>query len=570
MKRFCVSVVLSLAFFGVSAGANLLINPSFEAGSGMPSSWSTYGGGSYTWRTDVSYTGSKCMELGGSSFALMYQRVTAIPDKAYTVSVWAKLASGAGSATLKLEFHESDETPIVQHPLPFTATSQWQKHSITRTANSNAGLVTAAIVGESGGTVLFDEVSIVQGGTPPEVPTGNPVPGDITGDHNVNIEDVQVLGAHWADPNCNDATDCAGSDLDDSGHTDNADFAIVSENWHKRLENILGVTHVHGKYYFGTEDFLNEGADRLLTLGTKVIKVWFHRVAEKYPWNSTWPTMNNLVEHAQAPYFVELFAKPFTTFILLAQTEVSNFGDGMTQQEIDDEREELYNLTTHLLNTYQDTGKTFVLQHWEGDWLIRGHYDPDVDPTSTAIAGMIDWLNARQAGVDQARSEFTGSGVKVYHAAEVNVVVKSMTGGNINVINYVVPYTNVDMVSYSSYDAIGGDPQLLHDALDFIALNTPDHPDFGDKNVYLGEYGFPENERSAYDYQTGIENAMHTALQWGCQYLVYWELYCNENYPGTTPPITDNDDTRGFWLVKPDGSNSWSWDYFHGLLNPVP
>lgn len=58
---------------------------------------------------------------------------------------------------------------------------------------------------------------------------------------------------------------------------------------------------------------------------------------------------------------------------------------------------------------------------------------------------------------------------------------------------------------------------MLSDALDFIALNTPDHPDFGDKNIYLGEYGFPENERSAYDYRTGIENATHTALQWGCQ-----------------------------------------------------
>lgn len=118
---------------------------------------------------------------------------------------------------MKLEFHQANETPITQHPLPFTATSQWQKYSITRTANSNAGLVTAAVVGQSGGTVLFDEVSIVQGGTPPEGLTGNPVPGDITGDHNVNIEDVRALAAHWADPNCNDATDCGGSDLDGSG-----------------------------------------------------------------------------------------------------------------------------------------------------------------------------------------------------------------------------------------------------------------------------------------------------------------------------------------------------------------
>ena len=111
---------------------------------------------------------------------------------------------------------------------------------------------------------------------------------------------------------------------------------------------------------------------------------------------------------------------------------------------------------------------------------------------------------------------------------------------------------------------------MLRDALDFIALNTTDHPDFGDKNVYLGEYGFPENERTQAQYQSGITNATMTALSWGCQYIVYWELYCNENYDGTTPPITNNADTRGFWLIKPDGTPSWSWDYFYGLLNPSP
>lgn len=113
-----------------------------------------------------------------------------------------KLASGAGSATLKLEFL-LDDASKAQHFLDIAVTSEWQEHSIMRTSNSNVVQVAASLVGESGGTVLFDEVSIVQGGTPPEGPAGNPLPGDITGGHNVSIEDVYVLAAHWADPNFN-------------------------------------------------------------------------------------------------------------------------------------------------------------------------------------------------------------------------------------------------------------------------------------------------------------------------------------------------------------------------------
>jgi hypothetical protein len=89
-------------------------------------------------------------------------------------------------------------------------------------------------VGTANNTSQFFAGNLNRGGEPPEGPTGNPVPGDITGDHNVTIEDVYVLAVHWADPNCNDATDCGGSDLDGSGNTNNADFRVLSANWQKQ------------------------------------------------------------------------------------------------------------------------------------------------------------------------------------------------------------------------------------------------------------------------------------------------------------------------------------------------
>ncbi len=43
----------------------------------------------------------------------------------------------------------------------------------------------------------------------------------------------------------------------------------------KDIRDIVGSTHVAGRYNFTDKDFLNEGADALLELGSRVIKLWF-------------------------------------------------------------------------------------------------------------------------------------------------------------------------------------------------------------------------------------------------------------------------------------------------------
>ena len=338
------------------------------------------------------------------------------------------------------------------------------------------------------------------------------------------------------------------------------------------LRDIIGITHVSGKYYLTDKDYLNEGAEKILSLGSRVIKVWFDNPPRSYPFNSKWPKMNSMVEMAQSPYFQKLFNKPFKTYIMMCFSTGHGGGywkNGITEKQKQDEQQQFYELAKHLLTTYKNTGKTFVLQHWEGDWLIRGNFDAKSDPTPTAIKSMIEWLNARQAGVNQAKQEVGQHGVRVYHAAEVNRVVDSMKNGKPNMVNSVLPHTNLDLVSYSAWDAATAhfnDTNVLRDALDFIAENTPDSPDFGNKNVYMGEFGMPENNYSAEQIQKAIPNAVQTALDWGCPYIIYWQLYCNELKKGK-PPVKNNDDVRGFWLIKPDGSKAWTWDYFYQLLN---
>ena len=336
----------------------------------------------------------------------------------------------------------------------------------------------------------------------------------------------------------------------------------------------MGVTHVDGKYYLTDKDFLNEGADQILGLGSRVIKVWFHNPAKSYSFNSQWPDMETMVDTARSPYFRELFDKPFTTYIMMCFSKgrgAACFRNGVNAEQAQDEQRQFYELAKHLLTTYRKTGKTFVIQHWEGDWLIRGNYDRKTDPTPEAIKGMTGWLNARQAGVNQARKEVGTDGVRVYHAAEVNLVVGSMRDGRPNLVNKVLPHTKLDLVSYSAWDATSEharDPNVFREALDYIAANMPDSPDFGNLNVYVGEFGIPHNQFPAERVRELIPHVVKTAREWRCPYIVYWQLYCNELKPREQPtPVSSNDAVRGFWLIRPDGTKTWTWDYFHGLFN---
>lgn len=332
---------------------------------------------------------------------------------------------------------------------------------------------------------------------------------------------------------------------------------------------ILGATHAAGKYNFTDEDFLNEGADRLLDLGTRVIKIWFDPDAEPlYPFNSDWGVPPaDLVDLARHPYYQELFAKPFSTLILVVgrREPVVDFLDGMTRQEIEHEQNQVYDLARYLLATYAGAGKTFVLQNWEGDHLLRRGLAAEEDPDSTRVRGMADWLNARQAGVTRARREAEAAGVTVAHAVEVNLLRKAMAG-EVTVTNDVVPLTRADLYSYSSWD-VDFDPAELVRALDYLAAKAPDSSLYGSRNVYLGEYGAAKDQVSGEkDRDVVIRELGEAALGWGARWVVYWQLYCNEPASAYTGERPANQDLRGFWLIRPDGLKTRMYGDLFGQL----
>ncbi len=82
----------------------------------------------------------------------------------------------------------------------------------------------------------------------------------------------------------------------------------------RRAGEAIGVTHTAGAYNLGEtkRDFLGQGADEILALGAKTIKVWFTNPQGSYPFNSDWPaSFDSLTAMAKHPHYADLFAKPF-------------------------------------------------------------------------------------------------------------------------------------------------------------------------------------------------------------------------------------------------------------------
>ncbi|MDP0499865.1 MAG: hypothetical protein Q7P63_07160 [Verrucomicrobiota bacterium JB022] len=366
------------------------------------------------------------------------------------------------------------------------------------------------------------------------------------------------------------------------------------------VADVLGSTHVSGRYYFSDDDFLNEGADQILNVGMHVFKGWltpgFRR---SYPYNSDWPEkVGSLVELLQTPHYAELLDKPFTTYSFV----VSEFKDprwktGLTPEAAQRVEAENYALAAYLLTRYANTGKTFILQNWEGDNALRAWEIDDPAAFEVARQGMVDWLNARQAGIDRARKTVGMEGVRVVGAVEMTRTPKGREPfEHPLVVDTVVPYTHADLYSLSTWGTrLPGDEVLLLAQLDYIAGKAPASDLYGEKNVMLGEFGAYEqtytNPRHNYpEWAAGAEQdvfncassmgqlvanrkQLEYALRWGVQYALYWEVYCNGlratagelSRDANGELVASMDQLRGVWMIRPDGTKVPTWYYFRNL-----
>jgi len=322
----------------------------------------------------------------------------------------------------------------------------------------------------------------------------------------------------------------------------------------------LGVAHIGGLYSFSETDYLNEGAATAHAIGARCIKVSLSLDTDNpspklYSFHSQWPTVATLDALAGTPYYRGLFARDFDTFILTAFRPGRSAGywrESFSPEDEQAEEECFATLTRHLLRIYAQTRKTFIIQNWEGDWALRGSFDPTTTPTPAATTAMIRWLAARQRGVSRGRAEVATGGARIFHACEVNLVRESMAKGGPSVTIDVLPHVPVDLASYSAWDTKDSPTQFAK-ALAFIAKHKRQTEPFGEHGVYVGEFGLAESEATPQVAFERTSALLAEAQRFGCPYAVYWQLYCNES---TTEHPKGNADYKGFWLVRADGTRS--------------
>lgn len=359
----------------------------------------------------------------------------------------------------------------------------------------------------------------------------------------------------------------------------------------------MGITHTSGRYHLRSDPFLKEGADQIENMGTQVIKLWFSAdLQTSYPWNSDWSQFGNiksLKELAQTTYYNDVFVRTqFKTIVLNSfefnwngtKAVTTNWKDGVSLAERDSIVKEFRELTIYLRNNPAFSGKTFILQNWEGDNALNFDAGTSVATQNASIAGMIQWLNARQDGITAGREATPTSTVTVAGCAEFNQI-----PGNGRTfawklgIDEVAPNLHMDMYSWSNWTAtISGNEWKISDCLDYIRDKAPTSELFQRDNIMMGEFGSYElastylgnisnhTTESSRQQRESIGQQVELALKWGVKYIVLWELYCNgPRVDGVPAPgvLATEEQLKGIWLIRPDGSTTEAYDYWKALTN---
>ncbi|MBU6303316.1 MAG: hypothetical protein KGS60_17345 [Verrucomicrobia bacterium] len=322
------------------------------------------------------------------------------------------------------------------------------------------------------------------------------------------------------------------------------------------VNTFLGTQAIGGRYHFTEDQPLLESAKRIAELGAASMKFSLS------PQASFGKSKANVLQHPpERPTLAGVAGRdathravldmPFTHFFLWAYPFTTT-GTAGTFNPTEREREyrEIHDLAAHLLRTYSGSGKQFYLGHWEGDWHLRPGFDPAQPFPESFRDRFIAWLGVRQQAIDDAKRDTPHENVGVWHYTEVNLV-QGFLGGGSCLTNDILPEVDVDFVSYSCYDSLQGEIRKdLPAALTHIESKLKPKPAIPGKRVFLGEYGFPARLHPPEEQARQSVEVMITAIEWGCPFILYWELYDNEGTP---------ERPGGFWLIDQSNRKQPLW-----------
>ena len=350
------------------------------------------------------------------------------------------------------------------------------------------------------------------------------------------------------------------------------------------LSSIIGIQQPHAdlrqdrKYFDSVPSQLKAVQDQL-NLQADTMKLAMHK-KHLMRQNLNIEGYDSLKDLARHPLYKEILDQDYRVLFFWAHG--LNGKIKFRNEFKDSQKEELYNefyeFTKHLLVEYNQSGKTFMIGNWEGDWMLAEIGNLKTDASPEAIQNMIDWFNIRAKAIADAKEEIKHSNVRIHLYAELNHVSLVMREGLSRIVNSVLPHILVDYVSISSYDMQGllkmarcenvsEVKALIFPQLDYVESMLPP-ADIQGKRVFIGEIGYPIHsimKRFKIDRpkaeikqaQMAFMNAQAN-IEWGVLFWQWWALYDNEQIDEEEP-----DAYVGFGLIdQVSGKARLNYHYF--------
>ena len=328
-------------------------------------------------------------------------------------------------------------------------------------------------------------------------------------------------------------------DLTNSGWSQNIDSIDIRAAVPETNQAVLGYNYILGTqifgplYHFSDNDAIYEAAQRIYQMGSNTIKM-----------------------SDTSDYDAILRDMDFRYVYLWMRSDDTNWRDGLSDIEEEIEYEYIYEAVKKLLIKYNNSGKSFYLGHWEGDWYLIDNYNASQTTISqTRLQGMIDWLNIRQKAIDDAKRDVSHRNVYIWGYTEANRTADVFTANADRLANRVLPYVNIDYLSYSAYDIQGMSASKVESYLQYMESQMRPKSGVPGKRVFVGETALPsvitqsnQNKHNADNIKLFIKY-----FDAGVNQILYWQMYNNEQNNGVQ---------QGYWLID---NNNVKWKLYYSF-----
>lgn len=333
---------------------------------------------------------------------------------------------------------------------------------------------------------------------------------------------------------------------------------------------VLGTNSFPTKYQFSKDSKLLEQAKQTRALGSNIFKTSItNRNLKDYGY--TKKDADDIMDVIELmPDYHKVFDMDFKYFLFWVHTATGiNWKQGINKGQEKVLYKEMYDLASFFLKNYNDSGKTFLIGNWEGDWLLHPNYKRNMTPLKEHVDNMTKWFQIRQRAITDAKNNIPHKNVNLFYYIEVNLVLKGLDGKTC-ITRDILPKVDVDLVSYSSYESskkkdYETNKAFLTKTLNFIESRLKPKEGLPFKRrVFIGEYGGhafddkPETHLRQFD---NVKDIMQIALEEDLPFALHWQMYNNE--------YTEDGKSKNMSLINERGEKRPMYYLHHNYYKQV-